>query len=278
MAGEERVLEKIAAGAPLADVLHTLAAAIEERSKGSLCSILLLDEGGEQWRCVAAPSLPESCRQVMEGTAAGAKGSRGAVAHLRRPVTATDITKDPLWEGHRELALQQGLRAYWSVPILSQDDQVLGAAALYYRSPRGPSAGDRRLMERTVQIARIAIERARAEEALREGEARFRAIFENAAVGISLRDLKGRAVSVNPALQQLLGYSAEELHGMTFGVTTHPEDAAAESALFQELITGQRDAYQLERRGVSKDGRLFWDRVNRSLIRGGHGEPRFFSA
>jgi PAS domain S-box-containing protein len=111
--------------------------------------------------------------------------------------------------------------------------------------------------------------------ALHEREPRFRAIFEAAAIGIGLFDLDGRPVETNLAFQQLLGYSAEELRGMPFPAFTHPEDLEADLALARELIAGQRDTYQIEKRYVRKDGAVIWGRLTVSLVRDAAGTPRY---
>jgi len=115
-------------------------------------------------------------------------------------------------------------------------------------------------------------ERKRMEEALRESEEWFRAIFEGAAIGIALVDMEGRPVVSNPALQEMLGYSGEELRNMVFTEFTHPDDAMADWELFKELIEGKRDYYQMDKRYYSKDGRLVWGRLTVSLIRRAGGK------
>lgn len=112
-------------------------------------------------------------------------------------------------------------------------------------------------------------------EALQESEARFRMIFEDAALGIDLIDMQGNIVETNPALQEMLGYSAEELTNMTFSDITHPDDREQSRAFFQELVNGKRDKYQLEKRYLHKDGSLIWTRLGVSLFRDEYQGQRF---
>ena len=109
----------------------------------------------------------------------------------------------------------------------------------------------------------------------REGEARFRAIFEASAIGIGHFTLEGKIAESNRALEEMLGYSHDELQGMPFARVTHPDDLAGEDRLFAEMTTGLRDRYQLEKRYVRKDGAVVWGRLNVSLVRGPGGEPQF---
>ena len=118
-----------------------------------------------------------------------------------------------------------------------------------------------------VGVAVDVTETRRMVKALQESEARFRMIFEDAALGIDLIDLQGNIVETNPALQEMLGYSADELRNMNFSEVTHPEDIAESLALFQELVDGERDKYQLEKRYLHKNGSVIWTRVGVSLLR-----------
>ncbi|MFB3126780.1 MAG: PAS domain S-box protein, partial [Candidatus Acidiferrales bacterium] len=118
-------------------------------------------------------------------------------------------------------------------------------------------------------------DRKRAEEALRKSEERFRSMFEATAIGVAVADMNGHLVESNRRLQEMLGYSGEELHRMVFTKFTHPEDASADMELYKELITGKRDHYQMEKRYIRKVDRVVWVRLTVSLMRGAGNEPHF---
>ena len=101
-------------------------------------------------------------------------------------------------------------------------------------------------------------DRKQAEAILRESEERFRVVFERAGVGIALVDSTGYTLKSNPAIQNMLGYSADELAKMHFTEFVHPEDAEEELNLFMELIAGKRDTFRREERLIAKDGRVVW--------------------
>src|SRR3990172_642299 len=219
LAGEKRVLEMVAQGAPLQEILEALTRNVEEQASEMLCSILLLDQAGTNLRLGAAPSLPDAYNEAVDGIAIGPKvGSCGTAAYLKKQVIVSDIAGDPLWADVRDLALSHGLRACWSTPILASNGAVLGTMALYYREPREPNAQNLELIERVTQIAGIAIDRRLADEALRLREREFKALVENAPDIIARFDGELRHVYVNPAVQRVLGIPPDEIIGRS-----HPE-------------------------------------------------------
>lgn len=106
-------------------------------------------------------------------------------------------------------------------------------------------------------------------------EEKFRHIFAEAAIGIGLDSLDGTIVESNPALQTMLGYTREELAQMRFAEFTHPDDLAVDTELFSEMIAGNRDSYQIDKRHIRKDGELCWVRLTNSLVRNSNGDPKY---
>ena len=166
-AGQGQVLEMIAQGATLSDVLASLVTLIEAQSEGMICSVLQLSEDGKHIRHGAAPRLPEIYVQAVNGAPIGPKnGSCGTAMYRGQPVIVTDMLTDPLWEDYRELAKLSGLRACWSTPIFTGQGKVLGSFAMYYRYPQAPTGSEARLTEVATHIAGIAIEHERAQNEL----------------------------------------------------------------------------------------------------------------
>jgi PAS domain S-box-containing protein len=173
LAGEKRVLEMIATGVALKEILNALCLIIEEFRSGTLASVLLLNLDGVHLDSVAGPSLPKEWTQQMENLPIGpCAGSCGTAAYRGSPVIVSDIATDPLWDvpEHRASALKHGLRASWSNPVLSSEGKVLGTFCMYYRERRSPNSQDLELIELATHLVRVAIERDRAEEALRASE------------------------------------------------------------------------------------------------------------
>lgn len=169
---QSRILQRLAANAPLSEILTRLVLLIEAQSPGMLCSVLLLSEDGDHIRHGAAPSLPKEYVEAIDGEPIGPKnGSCGTAMYRGEPVCVTDISTDPLWESYRELAIANGLRACWSTPILSGRGKVLGSFAMYYQEPRTPTGEEAGLTEVATRIAGLAIEHHAAKEILARTQA-----------------------------------------------------------------------------------------------------------
>ena len=170
--GQSQILKRIAANAPLSEVLNRLVLLIEAQSPDMLCSVLLLSDDGDHIRHGAAPSLPEEYVKAIEGSPIGPKnGSCGTAMYRGEPVFVTDIFADPLWEDYRDIAAPTGLRACWSTPIMSGRGKVLGSFAMYYREPRTPTGEEANLTEVATRIAALAIEHHAAREILARTQA-----------------------------------------------------------------------------------------------------------
>ncbi len=210
-AGEKRVFERLAANLDLSTTLTAITEMVEKMNRDALCSISLLDERSERLRICAAASLPASYVDAMANVSCGLRnGSCAAAVYLRRQVIVADISRDALWENKRDLALAAGFRACWSTLIYAADGRELGTIALYFSSPLQPIRRDFDLMSRVAQLAGIAIERRRGQEALRDSELRYRRLFENVVEGVYSATVEGRFISANPALQKMVGVATVE--------------------------------------------------------------------
>ena len=170
LTGEKRILEMVAKGESLAQILDTLCRLVEEQTSDVLTSILLVD--GDRLRHGGAPSLPKAYTEAIDGVVIGpAVGSCGTAAYRAEQVIVEDIATDPLWSDYREVALPHSLRACWSTPILSSQGKVIATFAMYYREPRSPSLRDQEIIEQITHLAGVAIERKLTQEALRRSEA-----------------------------------------------------------------------------------------------------------
>lgn len=162
-AGQYAVLEKIAATAPVEEILASLAAWTEQQEAMGMASILLLGDNN----CIEAcygPSLPEDYNNAFLGVEIGPKvGSCGTAMYRKETVVVSDISTDPLWAEFRDTALQYDLKACWSAPILTPQGKVLGSFAVYNKAVASPTPRQLELISGAVYLAGIAIERSQAE-------------------------------------------------------------------------------------------------------------------
>lgn len=159
-----RILEAIATGVGLPELLEQIVRFVEQEREGALCSVLLVDDLGTCLRHGAAPSLPDFYNQAVDGLKIGPKiGSCGAAAFTRKRVVVEEIEGHPNWKGF-EPAREAGLRACWSEPVISSSGELLGTFATYSREPRSPEQSEIQLIESAAHLASIAIERSRSED------------------------------------------------------------------------------------------------------------------
>ncbi|MEV4655594.1 EAL domain-containing protein [Micromonospora sp. NPDC049301] len=145
-----------------------------------------------------------------------------------------------------------------------------GLAAGFARALRDRTFSQQERIARSAWQARDEVE-----QALRDSEARFRAVFTGAAIGIGIAGVDGRIIDVNQAFADMLGYSIAELCESNVSALFHADDAAGMWELYQELIEGKQDSARVEKRYHRKDGSVVWTDLAVSLIRHDDGRPRF---
>lgn len=111
--------------------------------------------------------------------------------------------------------------------------------------------------------------------ALIKSDARFHAVFENAAVGIALLTLERRPIAFNAITEKIIGYSFEEMEHVDPRTLAIPEDRSMDEQLFKDLVEGRRESYVMERRYRRKGGQIIWARINYSLVRDTDGKPDY---
>jgi PAS domain S-box-containing protein len=170
-----RLLALTSSREPLVALLDELLRFAEQLTPEMRCSILLADLSAGVLRSGAAPSLPLAYTNAIDGLPiADGVGSCGTAAARREMVVVSEIASSPLWFGYTDLAREHGLGACWSVPLMDSRGVLLGTCAMYYRSPRTPSAAEEDLIEITGNLAAMVIQRHRDAEDLRASEARYR--------------------------------------------------------------------------------------------------------
>jgi len=271
-AEQSRVLEMIAADAPLAEVLTSLVLLMEGQAEGLRCSILLLNRDGKHVRHGAAPNLPEPYLKAVNGLAIGPRnGSCGTAMYTRRPVIVTDVMTDPLWSDYRELAQICGLRACWSTPILSARGDVLGSFAMYREENRAPQPEETRLTQIATHIAGIAIERQRQQEILRERDARINLAAESADLAFWILDPQEATAWMSDKGRRIYGFDSNlPLTCDLILSRIHPDERAAVKAEYDRACS-LHGAFESEHRLLLPYGKTRWVIMRGRCLQDEHG-------
>jgi len=255
-------LKMILIGAPLNDILRSVALLIEAHTEGAVCSIFLLDEDGQHLRYAAAPKLSDEYRVATDGVCIGPHvGSCGAAAYLRQPVFVSDVLSHPHFANFRDLIVRTGLRASWSSPIVSHDGRVLGTFGMFYREVREPGPDEIQLIDYASRIAGIAIESKRTEEKLRQDERELRQLIDFLPQHVLVLDREGSLLQANQMMLDYNGHTLEEMQGPGTDERhmrdLHPDDLErARSERRSGLASGV--PFEIEKRMRGKDGRFRW--------------------
>jgi diguanylate cyclase (GGDEF)-like protein/PAS domain S-box-containing protein len=140
----------------------------------------------------------------------------------------------------------------------------------FVQAARKRTLDEQEAIRQAVLDARDAVE-----QALRTSEARFRAIFAEAAIGIGIGDMSGRILEVNDSLTRIMGRSAEELRRMLVQDMMHPADPDSTWRMYEELVRGERDQFRVEKQFNRPDGGTVWTEMIVSLVRGEDGLPLY---
>jgi diguanylate cyclase (GGDEF)-like protein/PAS domain S-box-containing protein len=273
--GERRVLELIAANAPIERTLQAVVRLIEQLHPAVGVAIQLLNEQGAELGLAAATNLPKIITDLLVRMPMGLRsGSCGAAASLGRQVVVRDVASDSLCGPFAADLLAANIKACCSTPIVTAGDRIHGTLAVYFDSPRGPNTDEIDLITRLTQLAGIAIRRKQDEAALRDGEARFRALFDNVVDGVYQARPDGVLLSVNPALVRMLDYDgAEEL--LRCNSAELFIDPKERERLVAELTSYGR-VRNYEYRMRTRGGRAIVVIENSRLVADAHGNALYF--
>ena len=266
----KRILEMIAAGASLTDILTNLCAAIDAQSPDMMSMVMLMDPDGQRLWPVAAPRVPSDWTQAISPLLIGQNmGSCGTAAFRKERVIISDVATDPLMSGlgdeqSREVALARGLRAAWSQPLLSKDTEVLGTFGLFHSTPRSPGNRELQLIEDAGHIAVIAIEGERSQAALKTAylelkasEQELRDIVDAIPQTINVIGPDGTPLYANRSLLEYTGFRMQDVMAPDFlNRFFHPDDGVTMEQRREALSHGV--PFENERRLRRRDGQYRW--------------------
>jgi PAS domain S-box-containing protein len=274
LAGEKRLLEMVASGRLMPDILDTLCRFVESTVSGCYCSIVLLDPDGSRLQEAIAPSLAAEFNDAVRGWPLNRIGGPCVMAARDKiQVIMSDVLSDTRWRnGWRALAQAKGLRSCWSTPIVSQAGKVLGTFALYQSEPGTPNALQLELIAQFTNIASIAIERAQRDDALRRSEARLaeaerelQLTIDTIPALVATYRPDGSRIFVNQTWRDYTGLSLEAATAERINIV-HPDDAAR---FAQEWHTSLAAGAPLntEARLRRADGEYRWHAIHRTHAR-----------
>ena len=215
-----------------------------------------------RWPRLAAQALSAPAALLLAPD--GAAEAFGGGAHALRPLLERVLADGEARAGDGGLA----------APVRNAHGRTVGALGVVApgRTWREHDAGLLRDLAAGAAAETLAGE---AVEALRDSEARFRAMFQGAAIGVLVVDMDGRIVQANRAFRRLVRLGSRALRRMHFWELNHPDDNAANLPLFRELTQGRRDTYQMEKRYRLRDGTVVWVHLATSVVKDAEGQPRF---
>ncbi len=275
---EKRTLEMIADGASLSDVLNDLCAAIDEHTSATSL-VFLMDAGRNQLLPIAGPHLPPAVTTAFTPWPVGPnKGSCGTAAFTKKRVIICDISEDPRWPDDaqglaaRDVALNHGLCAAWSEPLISKCGEVLGTFCIAYSKPRAPNRRDLEFIEAAGHIARIAIERQRSQEKLREDERELRRITDAIPQTIVVLDEAGAPVYANQATLDYTGLTAEDVFAPQFRERIFHPDDLERSRDERKTALARGLPFEVEQRALRRDGQYRWFLIRYNAFRNEQGQ------
>ena len=266
---EARNLELVAAGAEVNAVIHALIQSLEAEHPDMACCVKLKNRQGDRMELIAAPSFSMGAQRVLGGRLAREGIGCGCLAALSgQRVIIEDLTQIESLKTYKAQLTAHRLRACWAEPIRGTDGQILGALSGYFKESRAPRTAEISSVVNAAQLIGVALERKRAEEALKESEERFRVIFEQAAVGVAMIESKtGRFLTVNQRYCEMLGFSADELVRTTFMAISHPDDLRADLDSMAKMRVGEIRHFSMEKRLVRADGAHIWVNLSVAAMR-----------
>jgi formate hydrogenlyase transcriptional activator len=274
LAGENRLLEMLATGSTLSEILDALCRLIENIASGSLCGIVLVDPISNRLKHGAAPSLPLSYNESIHGRPVNIySGPCAMAAFLKEQVIAADVASDTRWDTYewRTLAMAHGLRACWSTPIRSSDEKVLGTFAIYSREPGSPSAYHQHLIGQITHLATVAIEHKHREEKLRQDEQELRRITDAIAQLICVLGPDGNTLYANRFVLEYSGLSLEDVMADDFRARFFHSDDIEGSQNERQHALEREAPFELELRARRKDGQYRWLLIRYNPLRDEEG-------
>lgn len=208
---ENEILDLIASNISLKKIFDRILLNYQALNPDNYGCISLLDEDGIHLKLVSAPALPKPFISAIESLEIGEKvGSCGRSAFIKKPVIVSDIGTDALWVDYKEIALKHNLKSCWSIPILSDKNQVLGTFAIYSHAIKSPALEDIHELNSAVRLARIAIIKFNIMAEVKKKDESYKSLIDHASDAIVTCSFDGMIYDFNKAASSFLGYTTKE--------------------------------------------------------------------
>ncbi|HJW02397.1 MAG TPA: PAS domain S-box protein, partial [Azospira sp.] len=297
---EARLVQANRAQRLLSDSNHALMRAEDETSLLQEVCRIAVDTGGYRmaWVGFAEHDANKTVRGITQaGSDAGylrqlritwadterGRGPTGTAIRTRRPVVNQNFLANPATAPWREMAVAQGFQSSIALPLMI-GQEVIGAFTIYAAEADAFQAEEVSLLTRLaedlafgLQTLRLRLSRDQAEAALQESEFLFRSQFDLGNIGIAITSPSQGWLRVNPRLCRLLGYSEAELRTKTWAEMTHPDDLPANMRYYQQLLAGEINDYEMDKRFIRKDGGIAYVHLTVSCYRA-DGEAKLIIA
>ncbi|MFQ6332337.1 EAL domain-containing protein [Methylophilus sp. 3sh_L] len=212
--GQEKIQAMLLADVPLQAILHAAVQLIEAHFSEVFCVILQMDQDGRHLHHAASHRLPDSYAKAMNHLPVAGHGMLSLTQHR---VIAEEISSHPLWADYAALALKHGLRACWSMPIVSRSHRVLGMLAMYRQLPHVPQPAELDLVESYAHILGLAIEREQSDEQLKllqNGVSRLNDVVMITEAPVQT-PLQQKIVFLNEAFTRITGLAVEPFNHLS---------------------------------------------------------------
>ena len=229
-----------------------------------VCTNYRLDLAGQRLRLVFVHGIPPEHLEAAQSLELGQEYC-GTVAASCQPLVANKLRIAS--DRNAALVRALGATAYACYPLKASDGRLLGTFAVASATREGFTDDEVAWLGTVTNFLAQAWERLEVEQGLRVSEARFRATFENAAVGIAHLGPDLRWLRANAALCRILGYPVDELVTKSLQDITHPADLAADLAQLERMLDGTIDSYDMDKRYLRKDGTIVWGRLTVGCVR-----------
>lgn len=272
---EREVLEFIARGGPLPESLTRIVKCYESGFPGARGAMLLMDEAGQYLRYEGKHTIPAAYAEAVEKVVVSTGVSFCCTAtHEKKTIVVADMAKDQRRFAFQHLALTHGIQACWVVPILGNEDRVLGTFAFYFSTPKEPTPADLKTLEGGAHLASLVIGREEAARARQRNADRLTLATRAAGVGIWEYDVKNNVLVWDEQMYRLYGVAEAQFTACyeAWLKALHPEDKVRAEQEIEQALRGKSE-FDTEFRIVWPDGSTRHIRALSIVQRTAHGTP-----